>query len=135
LAAGAPVAGSDGGVGGLAERGVGMFEARVCSGDRGVCNSECESDAVRSGGCYANAATIHTHDVDASGVKALANPADVYLDCASLYERHFRPILRKYVVSKIGLDGLMTEQGLPGAAVVMPLMLVAAGALALRRTR
>jgi hypothetical protein len=37
-----------------------------------------------------------------------------------------------FAVSKVGLDGLMTEQGLPGA-VVVPLVLVAAGALALRR--
>jgi len=37
-----------------------------------------------------------------------------------------------YAVSKTGLDGLVTEQGLAGAAVV-PLLLVAAGALALRR--
>jgi hypothetical protein len=38
-----------------------------------------------------------------------------------------------YAVSKVGLDGLVTEQGLPGA-VVVPLVLVAAGALVLRRT-
>jgi small-conductance mechanosensitive channel len=36
-----------------------------------------------------------------------------------------------YAVSKVGLDGLVTEQGLPGA-VVVPLVLVAAGALVLR---
>jgi hypothetical protein len=39
-----------------------------------------------------------------------------------------------YAVSKVGLDGLVTEQGLPGA-VVVPLVLVAAGALVLRRAR
>jgi hypothetical protein len=39
-----------------------------------------------------------------------------------------------FVVSRIGLDGLVTEQGLPGAAVV-PLLLVAAGAFALRSAR
>jgi Acyltransferase family len=38
-----------------------------------------------------------------------------------------------YAVSKVGLDGLVTEQGLPGA-VAVPLVLVAAGALVLRRT-
>jgi hypothetical protein len=38
-----------------------------------------------------------------------------------------------FAVSTIGLDGLVTEQGLPGAAVV-PLALVAAGASALLRT-
>jgi hypothetical protein len=36
-----------------------------------------------------------------------------------------------FVVSKTGLDGLVTEQGLPGA-VVLPLVLVAAGVMALR---
>jgi hypothetical protein len=40
-----------------------------------------------------------------------------------------------YAVSKVGLDGLVTEQGLPGAAAVVPLVLVAAGALVLRRTQ
>jgi hypothetical protein len=40
-----------------------------------------------------------------------------------------------YAVSKVGLDGLVTEQGLPGAAVVVPLVLIAAGALVLRRSR
>jgi Acyltransferase family len=39
-----------------------------------------------------------------------------------------------FAVSKVGLDGLVTEQGLPGAAAA-PLVLVAAGALALRRTQ
>jgi peptidoglycan/LPS O-acetylase OafA/YrhL len=39
-----------------------------------------------------------------------------------------------FVVSRIGLDGLVTEQGLPGAAVV-PLLLVATGAFALRSAR
>jgi hypothetical protein len=39
-----------------------------------------------------------------------------------------------FVVSRIGLDGLVTEHGLPGAAVV-PLLLVAAGAFALRSPR
>jgi hypothetical protein len=38
-----------------------------------------------------------------------------------------------FAVSEVGLDGLLTEQGLPGAAVI-PLVLVAAGAVALRRT-
>ncbi len=38
-----------------------------------------------------------------------------------------------FAVSKVGLDGLVTEQGLPGA-VAVPLVLVAAGALVLRRT-
>jgi Acyltransferase family len=37
-----------------------------------------------------------------------------------------------FAVSKVGLDGLVTEQGLPGAAMVPP-ALVAAGAWALRR--
>jgi Acyltransferase family len=37
-----------------------------------------------------------------------------------------------FAVSKVGLAELVTEQGLPGA-VVLPLVLVAAGALALRR--
>jgi acyltransferase-like protein len=37
-----------------------------------------------------------------------------------------------FAVSKVGLDGLVTEHGLPGA-VAVPLVLVAAGALALRR--
>jgi hypothetical protein len=36
-----------------------------------------------------------------------------------------------FVVSKIGLDGLVTEQGIPGA-VVLPLALIAVGAAALR---
>lgn len=39
-----------------------------------------------------------------------------------------------FAVSRTGLDGLVTEQGLPGA-VVVPLALVAAGAAALRSTR
>ncbi len=38
-----------------------------------------------------------------------------------------------FAVSKVGLDGLVTEQGLPGVAVI-PLVMVAAGASALRRT-
>jgi hypothetical protein len=39
-----------------------------------------------------------------------------------------------FAVSKIGLDGVVTEQGLPGA-VVVPLVLVAAGVSALRGAR
>jgi hypothetical protein len=39
-----------------------------------------------------------------------------------------------FTVSQIGLDGLVTEGGLPGAAVV-PLALVAGGVWALRGTR
>jgi hypothetical protein len=39
-----------------------------------------------------------------------------------------------YAVSEVGLDGLVTAQGLPGAAVA-PLVLVAAGAVALRPNR
>lgn len=39
-----------------------------------------------------------------------------------------------FVVSKVGLDGLVTGQGFPGAAA-LPLVMVVAGVLALRRTR
>jgi hypothetical protein len=39
-----------------------------------------------------------------------------------------------FVISRIGLDQLVTEHGLPGTAVV-PLLLVAVGGFPFRRTR
>lgn len=63
---------------------------------------------------------------DAPGHGSLRTPAAVAGTLASA--------VGLFAVSKVGLDGLVTDQGLPGVLVVVPLVLVAAGALALRST-